>query len=62
MLAIKFFISETLHHLPKLEVLNKMTGDFKAQLIVLAVGIAVYVLGTVSSMKTSIKRFEKIDL
>ncbi len=56
-------ISETLHHINGLEFLNAVKGDGLLQQInILAAGIIVYVIGTLLSMKISIKRFEALDL
>lgn len=56
-------ISETLHHIPGLEFLTATSGEgVLIQIGILAAGIVIYILGTVLSMKASIKRFEKLDL
>ena len=56
-------LGEALHHFPSLTGLNA-TGfaDMGLQLSVLALGAALYVLGTLFSMKASIRRFDKLDL
>ena len=56
-------IAETLHHIPGLEFLTATSGEgVLIQIGILAAGIVIYILGTVLSMKASIKRFEKLDL
>ena len=56
-------VAETLHHIPGLEFLNATSGNgVLIQIGILAVGIVLYVLGTILSMRVSIKRFEKLDL
>lgn len=56
-------ISEALHHFPGLTGLNS-TGftDISLQLIALALGVLLYVAGTLLSMNASIRRFNKLDL
>ena len=54
--------AETLHHIPGLEFLNATSGEeVFIQIGILAVGIVLYIVGTILSMKTAIKRFEKLD-
>lgn len=56
-------VAETLHHIPGLEFLNATSGEgVLIQIGVLIVGILLYVIGTLISMNSSIKRFEKLDL
>lgn len=55
-------IGEALHHFPRLEYLNNTSGTSLFQNIVLILGIVIYIVGTILSLKKSIKNFEKIDL
>lgn len=56
-------VAETLHFLPGLSGLNT-TGltPLVPQLVVLMIGIVLYVLLTVVSLNSSIRRFEEVDL
>lgn len=56
-------VAETLHHIPPLEKLNAFGFDeLPLQLAFLAAGTVLYAVITLTSMKKSIRRFEKIDL
>ncbi len=56
-------VAETLHHIPGLEFLNAVRGDAVfIQAGILGAAAALYVIGTIISMNSSIKKFEKIDL
>ncbi|MEE1281185.1 MAG: ABC-2 transporter permease [Acutalibacteraceae bacterium] len=55
-------VGEALHHFPGLEYLNNTSGTSLFQNIVLVLGIVTYIVGTIWSLKKSIKSFEKIDL
>lgn len=56
-------LGETLHHIPGLAFLNDMRGEgLWKQGIVLILGAAVYIVGTAAALRTSIKRFDRIDL
>ncbi len=56
-------IAETLHHIPGLEFLNAVSGSgVLIQIGVFGVGILLYAIGTLLSVNTSIKKFEKLDL
>ena len=56
-------LGETLHHFPGLGWLNAASGaGVGRQSVVLLVGAALYVAGTLVSMKRSEERFEKLDL
>lgn len=61
-----FFVilaAETLHHVPGLNKLNAFgLDDIAMQLVLLAAGILVFLLMTVSSCKRSCMRFERTDL
>lgn len=56
-------IMETLHHLPGLAFLNTSGWDhLGVQLIALAIGIFVYIAGTILALRKSMYYFERIDL
>ena len=56
-------IAETLHHIPGLEFLNATDamGDIRMWLILLA-ALVVYILVSVMSYKSSVKKFEAVDM
>ncbi|MCR4677030.1 MAG: ABC-2 transporter permease [Sphaerochaetaceae bacterium] len=57
------FISEALHHVPSLEVVNAFgTESFTTQVLLFGSGIIIFLLMTVLSCKGACKSFEKIDL
>lgn len=61
---VSFFaisIGEALHHIPGLEYLNGTTGIDKVQIVILALGVVVFIAGTLLSHKISTHRFERID-
>ncbi len=61
--TLTILAGESLHHFPKLEVLNSFgTEHILLQLILLFCGILLFLLLTLVSYKKSVKRFEKIDL
>jgi len=56
-------IAEALHHFPGLEILNAFGIDYlKLQLILLACGVAIFLILTFESHKRACKCFEEIDL
>lgn len=56
-------LGETLHHIPRLTWLNDCAGlGVGLQAALLLAAVALYVAGTVLSMKRSEERFEKLDL
>ena len=56
-------LAEILHHLPGLSFLGAVSGRaLTRQLPVLIAGAAIYIVGTIASLKASQKRFERIDL
>ena len=56
-------IGEVLHHLPGLTFLNDPAGSrLGIQLGILAAAAAIFAVGTYLSRRTSIRRFEQIDL
>ena len=56
-------LAETLHHIPGLEAVNTLGfGNIVPQASVFAAGAVSFALLTVTGMKKSVKRFEKIDL
>ncbi len=56
-------VGETLHHVPGLTVLNAAgTEGIGLQCAVMGAGAAVFIAGTLLSMKKAEKRFEKLDL
>ncbi len=56
-------VGETLHHIPGLTALNATgTEGIGLQCAVLVAGAAVFIAGTLLSMKKAEKRFEKLDL
>lgn len=60
---ITIITGESLHHFPGLEFLNSFgTNHLLSQLILLAAGIAVFIILTFISCKISCRIFEKIDL
>lgn len=55
-------ISEVLHHIPALSAVGAISGDgLYCQYIALAAAFVVFVLGTLCSMKRSMKKFSQID-
>ncbi len=58
---VAIVIFEVLHHIPVLTTLNSLTYQ-SLQLIPLGMGIILYIVGTILSLKVSISRFEKVDL
>ena len=56
-------LAETLHHIPGLEALNAFGFDtLTPQIYVLVIGIVGFILLTWAALKSSVKRFEQIDL
>ena len=56
-------IFEALHHIPGLEALNAFgTDNITTQMLLLAAGIAAWLLMTLSSYRRACRHFEKIDL
>lgn len=51
-------LGETLHHIPGLTHLNAPSGGVS----ILILGIALYVIGTLWSLKISQREFEQVDL
>jgi hypothetical protein len=57
------FIGEAVHHVPGLQRLNAFgTDDIAVQLLLLAAGILIFVMLTVSSCRKACEDFERIDL
>lgn len=57
------FVSEALHHVPGLKVLNAFgTESLMIQILLLSAGIIIFFLMTVLSYKGACKSFERIDL
>lgn len=64
-IAVMFviFAAEALHHFPGLEALNAFgTDHLTMQFCLLAAGVALYVIMTVSSCRTACRNFERTDL
>ena len=56
-------VGETLHHIPGLEYLNSIAGEYMwTQYVVLGACAVIYVFGTWLSCGRAMERFEKIDL
>lgn len=56
-------VMETLHNIPGLEMLNTRGFEYMGlQIGALAAGVVIYVIGTVYTLKRSMRNFEKIDL
>ncbi len=56
-------LAETLHHIPGMEITNTLTFEkMGLQLSALCCGTVLYAVMTVTAIKSSIKRFERIDL
>ncbi len=62
--GITVIISEALHHLPKLGMLNapSFNADIVYQIPIFTASLLFFVAGTLISLKTSIKKFEKTDV
>ena len=58
---VAIFIGEALHHVHGLEYINETAGIDNVQIVILASGAVVFIVGTLLSHKKSVFRFERID-